>query len=400
MNYTRLVIGAMLLFGQHRNILLGQCTNAVVNMNYVTSTGGTGTYADPATGSIEFGFCLTLNGFFEKSTNWVHGIFVSWADIQPGVIITQGLTGAQPTQHGSRTWIWVDSLKARQLDLPGIGYFVDDGDGNPKTNYGDNGLGTPNATFPSLSPFCFVAKFTCGSATLLRGVVTVTGDGTTGAWKNPACSGDPIKATTGGPNGDGTLVVCGLILPLDLLSFEGYSKDGINYLSWSGIGDEKFSHYTLERRAENTSSFAEMQQFNLEPGKENNVHYMAYRDETPDPINYYRLKMVEKDNTFTYSKVISVKAGGIRLEHPIDVFPNPAVDVVFVQFPSGNAPATYQLEIMNLNGYLVFEKIYQFKGATSQQSINLEQLEHGVYFVRITGGDIAQPEIFRLLKKS
>ncbi|MFN8332387.1 MAG: hypothetical protein U0T81_14415 [Saprospiraceae bacterium] len=33
-------------------------------------------------------------------------------------------------------------------------------------------------SFPSLSPFCFIAKFTCGSATLLRGVVTVTGDGT------------------------------------------------------------------------------------------------------------------------------------------------------------------------------------------------------------------------------
>ncbi|MFN8332386.1 MAG: hypothetical protein U0T81_14410 [Saprospiraceae bacterium] len=89
------------------------------------------------------------------------------------------------------------------------------------------------------------------------------------------------------------------------MSFEGYSKGGINYLSWSGIGDEKFSHYTLERRAENTSSFAEMQQFNLEPGKENNVHYMAYRDETHSR-NYYRLKMVERDNTFTYSKYLDL----------------------------------------------------------------------------------------------
>ncbi len=123
--------------------LWSQCATGLVNMNYWVATAGSGTYADPATGSIEYGFCFTLNSYYEKATNWVHGIYVNWGDIPPGVTITKGLTGEQPAQYGSRYWIWIDSLTARQLDLPGLGYYVDDGDGNPKTNYGDNGIGTP-----------------------------------------------------------------------------------------------------------------------------------------------------------------------------------------------------------------------------------------------------------------
>ncbi|MEO6191264.1 MAG: hypothetical protein ABIO44_13880, partial [Saprospiraceae bacterium] len=141
-----LLVSALGLFSVQK--VNSQCATGIVKMNYYKSTSGSGTYSDPANGFIEYGFCFTPNTFFEKSTNWMHGIYVSWSDIPSGVRITKGLTGIQPTQHGSRTWIFIDSLKARQLGLPGLGYFVDDGDGNPSNNYGDNGLGTPNAKFP------------------------------------------------------------------------------------------------------------------------------------------------------------------------------------------------------------------------------------------------------------
>ena len=376
-----------------------QCATGTVSMNFYNSTGGSGTYSDPATGFIEYGFCFTPFTFFEKSTNWMHGIYVSWSDIPSGVSIIQGLTGVQPTQHGSRTWIFVDSLKARQLGLPGLGYFVDDGDGNPTNNYGDNGLGTPNASFPDLSAFCFEATYNCGAPTLLRPVITVSGDGTTGAWKNPACPGDVIKATKGGPLNDGILIVCGLVLPLELLSFEGYNKDGINYLFWSGIADNKFSHYELEKREYASNDFTKLDNFVIPAStKENSAHFISSMDvNLSKEINYYRLKMIELDNTFEYSKTISLR-NSIRTVGSVEVFPNPIDDLVYIQFPNTSTPLNYTIELLNIHGLSIMTQSISVKGSNYEHKLDVNSLNAGVYFLKLKSENEFS-QMFKLLKK-
>lgn len=380
--------------------LRAQCATGTVHMNYYAVTSGSGTYADPGMGNIEYGFCLTLTSFFEKQTNWAHGVFVAWKDIPPGVHISQGLLGEQTTQHGSRSWRWIDSLRARQLGLPGIGYYVDDGDRNPTNNYGDNGFGTPNASFPGLSPFCFIAEYVCGAPTVFRPWVTVTGDGTTGAWKNPSCAGDVIKASTGGPLNDGILVVCGLLLPLDLISFEGFQKDGINYILWSGIADEKFSHYELEKRTGNSGGFILVQNFNVPNSvQENQQHKIQHQDaQTNNSICYYRLKMVEKDNSFVYSKTIAIVNSDKKKLERANIFPNPVEDELHIGFPDTKSTELYRIEFMGIDGKLIQSQNINIKGSGQLHLLNLDRFESGVYFLRVSKENEAG-ELYKVIKK-
>ncbi len=364
---------------------ISQCGYGTTGIIYYTSTGGTGTYGDPATGKIDYKFCFTVSTFFEKSTNWMHGIFVAWADIPPGVSIGKGLTGEQPSQHGSRFWIFIDSAKAKQFALPGIGYYVDDGDGNPTNNYGDNGVGTPNATFPDLLPFCFDATYTCGVPLLIRPVVTVTGDGTTGAWKNPSCPGDAIKATFGGPLDDGIIITCGFILPLDLLSFEGYQRNGVNYFNWSGIADKQFSHYELERKSEGNSSFEKIALYALPiDSRENVVHYLSASDsEWSGEVSYYRLKMVEKDHSFVYSKTISLRSSTLTSDQVIDVYPNPAEEIIFIGFPNASTPTNYKVDLYSISGKLIQSNQFTIRGYNIVKNISVSPLESGIYLLQV-----------------
>lgn len=366
--------------------LWSQCAKGSVTMTKFMATSGTGTYTDPAKGKIDFEVCFQLEEFFEAQTNWVHGIFISFSDLQDGVSYSAGSSGEQNTQYGVRKWIYIDSLKARQFNLPGPGYYVDDVDGNPRNNYGDNGKGTPKANFPDLLPFCIKASYECGYPRILRPIITVTGDGTSGGWNNPSCPGDKFVTKFGGPSNTGYVVVCGAVLPLELISFYGiYQNDG-NYLSWSGRTDQLFSHYELERKAEGETQYKFLERFiPLIQNPETGLHDISYVDrELQDELHYYRLKLVEKDFSYSYSPVISIRQNQIPVRsYQMKIYPQPAVDYLVVDWFSHEEKILYK--VYNLAGSVVISgSLNGSPKRYTQQTISISNLQTGTYFIKFT----------------
>lgn len=367
------------------NHTFGQCALGVTTLVKVTSSSGAGTYESPALGNIDFEFCFTLDEFFEAQTNWAHGVFISFADLQDGVVYELGSSGEQNTQSGNRKWIYIDSLKARQFNLPGVGFYVDDFDGNPRNNYGDNGKGTPRAKFPDLKPFCIKAHYTCGYPRILRPTITVTGDGTSGGWNNPACPGDKFVSNVGGPKNNGYIVVCGTLLPLDLLSFNGYHSDQSNHLDWTGIADELFSHYELERRHQHEKEFRSLSKFiPANNGQENGMHYFHFTDpELANNISYYRLKMVEKNQSYNYSKVISLAPPqiGSNITKTI-TYPQPANNSLLIS--SSAVLRNMEFQILDQTGRSI--KSGYLAGPRAQEgqySLDISSLKSGMYFLKL-----------------
>jgi hypothetical protein len=364
----------------------GQCAAGVTTLVKVTSSSGAGTYESPALGNIEFEFCFNLDEFFEAQTNWVHGIFISFGDLQEGVVYEVGSTGEQNTQFGNRKWIYIDSLKARQYNLPGIGFYVDDLDGNPRNNYGDNGKGTPKAKFPDLKPFCMKARYTCGYPRILRPTITVTGDGTSGGWNNPACPGDKFVASFGGPNNNGYIVVCGALLPLDLLSFSGSFSNGFNHLLWTGVADDLFSHYELERKYQSEKEYKTIAQFYLDASIDNNLNHSFYYSDPdiPNSISYYRLKMVERNQSYLYSKVISIRPDAKEsIKMDLMIYPQPATQILTIS--SAHDLRDLEYRIYDQTGRQVktggFTRAEQFENS---YQCDVSKLNPGIYFIRIT----------------
>jgi hypothetical protein len=94
----------------------------------------------------------------------------------------------------------------------------------------------------------------------------------------------------------------GSSLPVKLLSWTATKSGKSVLLKWS-VEESEFSHYEVEK----SSDGATFTKFATVSGGQKN--YSLY-DLFPYSITYYRLKMVDLDGTYSYSKVISIKMNG------------------------------------------------------------------------------------------
>jgi len=108
----------------------------------------------------------------------------------------------------------------------------------------------------------------------------------------------------------------------------------------------------------------------------------TFTDNNPyNGLNYYRLKMVDKDGSFTYSQVVTVK---FAQSFDLQLSPNPANDKVRVTGKMLNGTTIVQL--FNANGQQVFSRTYT-NATTLNDMIDLQQFANGIYRVKITNGD-------------
>lgn len=175
---------------------------------------------------------------------------------------------------------------------------------------------------------------------------------------------------------------CGL-LPLSLLHFTGEITPNGNLLHWKTIDEIGFSHFLLQRSsAETPNDWALVGRVNASAGThsaEQKIYQLL--DEQPHRHNFYRLKMVDQDGSFSYGPIVSLFKDyqGSRLE----IWPNPNQGIFTIR--SGNPENLLKkVEIFTVDGRPVHlgEQIGE-----SQLTLNLTDLQPGIYFVINTLGD-------------
>ncbi len=91
--------------------------------------------------------------------------------------------------------------------------------------------------------------------------------------------------------------------------------------------------------------------------------------------NYYRLKMIDNDGVFTYSKVIAIKNNQLT-DTKVQVYPNPAKDFVNLSIADKTLLKT-ELKVLDLNGKTVLRQ----KIESDQQVIDISKLPNGMYIL-------------------
>lgn len=127
------------------------------------------------------------------------------------------------------------------------------------------------------------------------------------------------------------------ILPVTLSSFNGALKPASEQvqLEWTTSAELNNERFIIE-----TSTEGEV--FNrigeiAGAGTTTEAHTYQFTHQTPSAgVNYYRLKQVDFDGTFAYSKVIAVNAGG---NDKIFAFPNPVQDQLNIQYDQSKGSA-------------------------------------------------------------
>jgi len=198
--------------------------------------------------------------------------------------------------------------------------------------------------------------------------------------------GSPVSLVTGGCFNQDFLndYLCfnlGCLLGGNLLSFSGEKNGQHNKLSWAVEHPEKIAQYILERSADGFSDFKEI--FSL--GNSADYRFVHF-DRNPLEQSYYRLKMINLDNSVEYSAVIYLEQ---QISNTLSIYPNPADNNITMRFDSDNTSAT-QVRIFNSIGQIVSEIVLDTKVGINSFSLNLDQLSTGAYVLQLSNEEISR----------
>lgn len=171
-------------------------------------------------------------------------------------------------------------------------------------------------------------------------------------------------------------------LPVTLVRFSVGNKEGSNYLSWQTAEETGSSFFEIERSAD-AGTF---EGIGMIPAKGDSKRLATYTFTDPDHLSwphvYYRLRMVDRDGSFTYSPI--VKASRTPASNPFFVYPNPASDMVTITIPGYNG-AVPVFRITDLTGRVMLE--------AAGPRLDLRSLPAGLYFIKPEGNNLPAAKI-------
>ncbi|MCF0038514.1 T9SS type A sorting domain-containing protein [Dyadobacter fanqingshengii] len=159
-------------------------------------------------------------------------------------------------------------------------------------------------------------------------------------------------------------------LPVHLIKFEARAEGKNVLLSWSTSSEINSEKFIIERSASGKDWNA-IGQVTAQKLSDEQKEYAFYDSNVELKAAFYRLKMVDSDSTFAYSRIENLQFDGSQSA----LFPNPVGIDGLLQLPEGANAA--DITIFDLSGVKVYEK----NGAATQ--INVEKLSPGNYIVRI-----------------
>jgi hypothetical protein len=96
-------------------------------------------------------------------------------------------------------------------------------------------------------------------------------------------------------------------------------------------------------------------------------------------VNYYRLKITDKDGSFKYSSIVAVNS---KASTKLEVFPNPVINTATLTHEIATTKAT--IKVVTVDGKNVYTQNLQF-GAT-QTSFDVSKLLKGNYLIVFENG--------------
>jgi hypothetical protein len=165
----------------------------------------------------------------------------------------------------------------------------------------------------------------------------------------------------------------GAALPIELIQFNARIQNESVELRWQTASEKNASHFIVERAGEDF----QWSEIGTEEARGNTTSINLYSMSDHEPLsgtNYYRLKLVDRDGSFEYSKTVSVYFTGTEgLSYT--VYPNPSISFVKIEF-SESPVADFRL--FDSNGSLHLEGSLE-----KYNEISLSEIPSGVYILEI-----------------
>ncbi|WP_276483301.1 T9SS type A sorting domain-containing protein [Paraflavitalea pollutisoli] len=172
------------------------------------------------------------------------------------------------------------------------------------------------------------------------------------------------------------------LLPITLVSFNAQVTDGGVALSWEADNQVDFGNFVLERSADGTS-FTTVATIAAKEGLKANYDYLDHPATSAGRF-YYRLKQVDRNGSFTYSRVLIVRFEISGLT--VGVAPNPAAEFANVNISITKRQPVVVRVIDNMGRILIEKRTIIEKGDNVIRLDKVNALQNGHYTVVVTAG--------------
>jgi hypothetical protein len=162
-------------------------------------------------------------------------------------------------------------------------------------------------------------------------------------------------------------------LPVTLSGFKASAINDRVVLNWKTESESNSSHFTIEV-SKNGRDFSDIGRAGAAGFSSTTKNYTFNHSKLSSGTYYYRLKMVDKDNSSKYSSVekVTIENQPIVLK----ISPNPVIDnIQFTWLEDGN----YQYKIIDLSG----KQIVLGKVMTGNNKISMSTAAKGVYLIQV-----------------
>ena len=246
-----------------------------------------------------------------------------------------------------------------------------------------------------------------GSATPGQSWITYDGGST---WNTVAVTTEYLRsidvagatAFTGGNTGS-ILKWSGPSLPVELKAFSAIQNGKYVNLTWSTATETNNRGFEVERKiidANSNNSFVTVA-FKNGAGTSSEARAYSFKDDISslkDAAVAYRLKQVDFDGSFQYSKEVVVNVVAPVEYNLAQNFPNPFNPSTSIKFSVEKA-GMVTLKVYNTVGQEVATLVNQAKEiGTYEVNFDAKNLSSGVYFYEITAGDFTSSKKMMLIK--
>lgn len=290
------------------------------------------------------------------------------SNFQPGQTYPFSVTINHPTTRDR----WGFEINARNENNNPVGTFTTTNP-NAATISGPSEIGHKNAVFSTGTSYTYNNLSWTAPSTVANGDTKVNfyvaGNAANGNGFN---SGDFIYTNT-----------VQVVLPITLKTLDYKVVDDYTVqIDWT-TGSESNSREFVIEKSDDNQHFYKAGEVSAAGNTTTDKRY-SFTDSKPSYFNrpvYYRLKLVDQNGLFKYSKTFQITLKG-RAMYVVSLSPNPATDFIKAEISSDRA-VNSETMIVSADGRVVSRQTLPVQMGVNTYKIMLPSLQHGLYFFKL-----------------
>lgn len=209
-----------------------------------------------------------------------------------------------------------------------------------------------------------------------------------GSLANPVAAGQEVNAiaissASGAGNTSEFSQSALVILPVQFVNFDAQLQGDKVLVTWATAQEQNASHFEVQKSNDGIS-FATIGSVKAKGNSSSLLNY-AFTDNNVAPgVSYYRLRQVDLDAKFVYTKTVTIRNEGRG--KGFYAWPNPVTDVLNVTLNQTKAEKL-MLRVVDFNGRTIRSNQFNTVRGINQISLNFSGLASGMYIIQVTGGE-------------